>query len=431
MNYISYFLLQFQDSCFQSRRHMKALELNISPLRFAAARAYAALFGQKSFYAGPFRTVRVVDIPEPSLPGDDWVKIQTSYCGFCGSDLNLIILHDSPSAEPFTSFPCILGHEFVGRIVETGAAVRGFAPGDAVAVNPAIGCRIRGITPACSACRADRPGNCRNQAKGRFSPGMFLGLIHDLNGGFAPYVVAHQSQLFHVPEGLDLKTAVMTEPLAVALQALFDNPPRAEDRLLVIGGGVIGNLIVQCARVFAPKCSIAVVDPSPVAGKLAKELGADEIIPPGGIIDRGAVITDATCYKPMLGASILRGGFERVYDTVGSSATLNTAMRVTSELGTVSVVGIGKKLKLDPTPLWLKLLTVKGVYAYGVADWNGSRRHMFEIAMELMAANRVKADRLITHTFQLDDYRRMLKVNMNKAEHGAVKTVVEFNPGIS
>ncbi|ABW67128.1 zinc-dependent alcohol dehydrogenase [Desulfosudis oleivorans] len=405
---------------------MRALELNISPLRFAAARTCAALFGKTSFYRGPGRTVRLVDIPEPSLPGADWVKIQTCYCGLCGSDLNLIMLHDSPSAQPFTSFPCIMGHEFVGRIVEAGAGVQGFATGDAVAVNPTIGCEIRGISPLCPACRAGRPGNCDNQAMGRFSPGMFLGLISDLNGGFAPYVVAHKSQLFHIPDSLALKTAVMTEPVAVALQAVLDNPPGADDTVLVIGGGVIGNLIVQSARVLAPGCRIAVVEPSPLAADLVQDLGADAVVRPGEIFDAAVAMTGGALYRPMLGAPILKGGFDRVYDTVGSSATLNTAMRVTAALGTVSVVGIGSTVKLDPTPLWLKLQTVKGVYAYGMADWQGGPRHVFDIAMELMARGQIQTDRLITHTFRMEEYRRMLAVNMNKAKHGAIKSVVAF-----
>jgi len=255
---------------------------------------------------------------------------------------------------------------------------------------------------------------------------MFLGLIRDLNGGFAPYVVAHQSQLFHIPDGLALKTAALTEPVAVALQAVLDNPPRDGETILVIGGGVIGNLIVQCIRALNIECRIAVVEPSALAANLARNLGADETVRPGEVFDKAEAMTGATIYRPMLGPPILKGGFDRVFDTVGSSATLNTAMRVTAVLGTVSMVGIGNTVKLDPTPLWLKLQSLKGVYAYGMADWQGARRHVFDIAMELMVSRRIQADRLITHTFRLEEYRRMLEVNMNKAKHRAVKTVVAF-----
>ena len=75
------------------------------------------------------------------------------------------------------------------------------------------------------------------------------------------------------------------------------------------------------------------------------------------------------------------GGFSRVYDTVGISATLNVSMRLLTAMGTLSVVGIAGDAKLDLTPLWLKLQTIKGVYAYGMETFNGKKQHVFEIAM--------------------------------------------------
>lgn len=405
---------------------MQALQLNISPLTFVAGKACAALFGRASYYRGPGRTVKLADIPEPSLPASDWVKIKTKACGFCGSDLNLIMLHDSPSAQPFTSFPCVMGHEFVGEIVETGTTVSGFAAGDRVVVNPALGCRTRGVVPLCPSCRSGRDGNCEHMAEGRFSPGMFLGLCKDLNGGFAPYVVAHQSQLFSVPEALTTEAAVMTEPVAVALQAVFDNRPEGNEKILIIGGGVIGNLMVQSVRALAPECRISVVEPATFAAELAVACGADDIIPPGGLFPKTVEVTGARLYKPLIGQPVPMGGFDRVYDTVGVSATLNLSMRVLKAMGTLSVVGIGGDVKLDLTPLWLKLQTVKGVYAYGPVNDGGGRRHVFETAMDMMQQKRITAEQLVTHRFRLEDYRRMIEINMNKGRHRAMKTIVTF-----
>ncbi len=405
---------------------MQALQINITPLSFVTGKAMAAVFGRSSYYRGPGKTVKLVDIPEPSLPAPGWVKIRTSACGFCGSDLNLIMLHDSPSAQPFTSFPCILGHEFIGEITETGADVGGFKSGDRVAVNPALGCVARGIAPPCPPCRAGRVGNCENTAEGAFSPGMFLGITRDLNGGFAPYVVAHQSQLFHVPEDLSLEAAVMTEPAAVALQAVFDNPPSDNEKILVVGGGVIGNLVVQSIRVLAPGCHISVIEPTAPAAELVLSVGADEIISAREIFPRTAEITGARLYRPAIGQPVPMGGFDRVYDTVGASTTLNQSLRVLKTMGTLSVVGIGGDVKLDLTPLWLKLQTVRGVYAYGLVEYNGEKRHVFDIALDMINRGKIKAAALVTHKFHLADYRRMIAVNMNKGRHKAVKTVVVF-----
>lgn len=405
---------------------MKALQFNVNVPKFIMAKSLGLVFGDSAFFKGPAKTVSIVDIPEPSLPAPDWVKIKTHLCGFCGSDANLIRLHDSPTASPFTSFPCVIGHEIAGEIVETGPGVEGFSAGDRVTINPGLGCETRNISPICPSCRAGRPGNCENFASGSLPPGMFIGINSGLNGGFAPYLVAHKTQLFKVPEELSTESAVMAEPVSVALQTLFDNMPSESDKILVIGGGVIGNLIIQSARAFSPGCRIFVIEPSPFAAELALKYGANEIIPVRDVFDRTAKITGATIYKPMIGKKIAMGGFNRIYDTVGSTATLFLSMRILASLGTLSVVGIGADVKLDLTPLWLKLQTVKGVYGYGFVEYNGEKRHVFDIALDFMKQEKIRADVLVTHKFPLADYMEMIDVNLHKGRHKAVKTVVSF-----
>ena len=405
---------------------MKALQFNVNVPKFVAAKALRTFFGARVFYKGPVKTVQLADVPEPRLFTQDWVKIKTLYCGFCGSDLNLITLHDSPSASPFTSFPCVIGHEIVGEIIETGSNVQGFQNGDMVAINPGLPCEARGITPLCGPCSAGRSSNCENFAEGSLPPGMFLGINNGVNGGFAPFLAAHQSQLFKVPEGLNIESAVMAEPVAVALQTIFDNMPEADEKILVIGGGVIGNLVIQSIRALARGCSVFVVEPSSFAADLAKKAGADEVIPSKELFRQTSRITGARVYKPMLGMEIPMGGFDRVYDTVGISSTLNLSMRLMAAMGTLSVVGIGGDVRLDLTPLWLKLQTIKGVYAYRHVAFSGRRQHVFEIAMDLMRNGKIKADVLVTHKFALEDYAQMIQVNLNKQKHRAVKTVMTF-----
>ncbi len=406
---------------------MRALEFDVNVPKFALAKVLRTVFGNKVFHRGPAKTVHLADVPEPTLPTPEWVKIKTRYCGFCGSDLNLITLHDSPSASPFTSFPCVLGHEIVGEIIETGAHVNGFQTGELVTVNPGLTCEARGISSLCGPCSAGRSSNCENFAEGILPPGMFLGITKGVNGGFAPYLVAHRSQLFKIPHGLSPKSAVMTEPLAVALQTLFDNMPKPGEKVLLIGGGVIGNLIIQSIHHLVPDCGVYAIEPSPSAANLAKKAGAIEAIPSKDLFSGTSRVTGARMYKPMIGMEISMGGFDRVYDTVGISRTLNLSMRLMKTMGTLSVVGIGGDVKLDLTPLWLKLQTIKGVYAYGYAAHGGERRHVFEIALDLMKKGAINAGELVTHEFRLEDYDQMIEANLNKEEHRAMKTVVAFH----
>jgi (R,R)-butanediol dehydrogenase / meso-butanediol dehydrogenase / diacetyl reductase len=403
---------------------MKALQFNITIPNYLVLQLLGRL-NKKFYYDGPFTTVKLVEVPEPNLQNQDWVKIKIRLCGFCGSDLNLLMVKDSPMASPFTSFPCVFGHELSGDVVEIGNSVGNCRIGDLVTISPVLSCEPRGITPVCPVCAAGRPGNCERVAEGGFSPGMFTGICKDISGGFAEYMVVHKSQVYRVPAGVSAESAALTEPLAVGLQAVLDNRPSDSDRVLVIGGGVIGAMIVKAIRGLGIGCTITVVEPSAFNADYIKKSGANHVIA-GGIIEAAEKITGAKAYKPMLGERIMQGGFDKVYDTVGHSPTLQMALISTAGCGTVSLVGIGNKVTFDPTPLWLKLQTLKGCYAYGYNDTPTGRKHAFEIALDLMENKKIHVEDMLTHTFAIEEYQELIKLNMNKGAHQAIKTAVRF-----
>ncbi|NMD40174.1 MAG: alcohol dehydrogenase catalytic domain-containing protein [Deltaproteobacteria bacterium] len=403
---------------------MKALYFNITVPNYLALQVLGRI-SKKYYFEGPFATVSLKDVPEPKLPNQDWVKIRVRLCGFCGSDLNLLMVTDSPMASPFTSFPCIFGHELCGDVVETGKGVDTCTVGDLVTVSPLLSCVPRGISPVCPVCAAGRPGNCEHFAEGAFAPGLFAGICRDVGGGFAEYMVAHKSQVFPVPKGVSPEAATLTEPFAVGIQTVLDNRPEEKDRVLVIGGGVIGTMIVKAIRGLGIGCTITVVEPAAFNAEYVRRSGADHVVP-GGIIDAALKMTGAVVYKPMLGERIVQGGFDRVFDTVGHSDTLQQALIVTAGSGVVSLVGIGRTITLDPTPLWLKVQAIKGCYGYAYNDTPSGRKHAFEIALELVQSGRVQVEDMLTHSFPIEGYRELIEVSMNKSAHRAVKTAVRF-----
>jgi (R,R)-butanediol dehydrogenase / meso-butanediol dehydrogenase / diacetyl reductase len=403
---------------------VQALLLSISPARFAVLQPFKML-SETFCYRGPLSVLKLAEIPDPKLPSPEWVIIKTRLCGFCGSDLNLIFLRDSPTAMPFTSFPCVPGHEFCGEIIEAGSDAKNWKSGEFVVVSPGLNCDTRGISPACRACAMGRPGNCENFAEGSLSPGLFTGICKDVGGGFAEYTVAHKSQLFRIPEGVTQESAVLNEPLAVGLQAVLDNMPASGEKVLIIGGGVIGAMVVKSIRALGPMCDITVAEPSPFAAAYVMESGADRTVT-GDLIDAAAEITGARSYKPMLRARIPMGGFDRVYDTVGHQKTVNASMRVLAAGGTLSLIGIGNDIRLDMTPLWLKIQTIKGCYGYGFNKTQSGERHAFEIALDLIDKKKVRVDDMLTHTFALSEYQKMIGVNIMKAKNRAIKTAVSF-----
>jgi threonine dehydrogenase-like Zn-dependent dehydrogenase len=404
---------------------MKALQFSVSVPQWIALKALG-LINRKVYYKGPLAAIKLVDIAEPQLPSEEWVKIETLMCGFCASDLNLIFLKESPTASPFTSFPCVIGHEICGRIASVGSHVNRVQPGDVVTVSPALNCATRQIEPACPACNQGMVANCENYAAGKLAPGMITGLCTDTGGGFAPYFVAHKSQVFKLPEAATPEEGVLIEPLTVGLQAVYSNLPQKGEKVLIIGSGVIGTMVLKAIRALDSDCRVVVADPSTFAADLAKKAGAEEVISGKDVFAETAQLTGATRFKPMMGPEILMGGFDRIYDTVGSPGTLNTSMRCLKAGGTLSQVGIWHDVKLDLTPLWLKQQTLKGVYGCGYATYKGEWKHMFEIALDMVRGGTVTLADMITHKFSLAKFEEMIAVNLAKEQHRAVKTAVSF-----
>ncbi len=404
---------------------MKALQFSVNIPQFILLKALG-LVHRRFYYTGPFATVKLIDIPEPQLPSPEWVKIKTRACGFCGSDLSLILLRESPSGSPFSSFPCVIGHEVSGEIVEKGTDAGDLSRGDRVTIAPNLNCPTRGIEPGCSSCQSGRVASCENYAEGSLAPGMFIGICKDVGGGFAPFFVAHRSQVFKLPDKVSYEFGAMMEPLAVTLQAVFDNRPGSGEDVLVIGGGVIGNLIVQAIRGLDIDCRITVAEPSPFHAELAEKAGADHLITDGDLLTHTSRITNANSYKPLLGKNILMGGYAKIFDAVGNSETLNAAMRGLAAGGTLSVVGIGHDVKLDLTPLWLKLQTIKGVFSNSYVNVNNKKQHVFEVAIDLVKNNKVHLEDMVTHKFPIDGFTEMIEVNLAKGRNKAVKTIMTF-----
>ncbi|MBU2055965.1 MAG: zinc-binding dehydrogenase, partial [Proteobacteria bacterium] len=230
-----------------------------------------------------------------------------------------------------------------------------------------------------SGCRARRHGDCG-----------------DLHKGFARVKCKDCNHEYLLPSPASW---AMIEPLAVTLEAVLANRPEKGDRVLIIGGGVIGNLLVQTIRSLGSDCRITVSEPSKFHAELAARAGADDLITDGDLFGHAAEITGARRYRPMLGQEILMGGFTKVFDVVAKTGTLRAAMRVMAGGGVLSVVGIGDEVKLDLTPLWLKLQTIRGVYSYGWHAIDGERRHAYDLALGLVREGKVRLDGMITHRF--------------------------------
>lgn len=406
---------------------MKALTFDPTIPRFLATRALARLRRDAAW--GPFAPLQLREVPEPSLPGPDWVRVEVRLGGICGSDLHTIHLDSSPSLSALTSFPFVLGHENVGTIVEAGRQAGELAVGRRVTVEPALPCAARGLAEPCSHCAAGNYNLCLRVTEGHLAPGLMIGACRDTGGSWARRFVAHRSQLFPVPDGMTDETALMAEPLACAAHAAVTYPSGEEDRVLVVGGGVIGQCAVAALRAAGSPARIIALVKHSFQGEMAARLGADHVV----TLQRGdghypelAGLLGSALRRPMLGKRVLPGGADLTIECVGSSRSLDDSLRLTRPGGRVVILGLASIVSgVDWTPVWLKELQVTGSYIYRWETWQGRRRRTMEIALEWLAAGRADLGRLVTHRFPLERYRDALGAATGKAQSRAFKVVFQ------
>jgi threonine dehydrogenase-like Zn-dependent dehydrogenase len=254
-----------------------------------------------------------------------------------------------------------------------------------------------------------------------------MGYHRDLPGGWGEMMVAHQSQLFPLPDEMEDRMAVLVEPLSIGVHAVLQSPPRPQEPVLVIGSGPIamGAIWALKATGFTGDLVAQVKRPQEVA--LARELGATDTVAPGPEARQALVDTGAMAYQPIVGPEVYAGGgFPLIYDCVGKKESLDQALRYASPRGRVVMLGCSAQLRsLDLTLLWARELEVRGFLGYGREEWRGEEKHTFEVTRELLMEVGIPVEKLVTHVFPLRQYRDALKAASNRRSSGAMKVVLE------
>lgn len=359
-----------------------------------------------------------------ALPGPEWVRLKPRLCGICGSDISMLTNRSGPALSPFISFPLTPGHEVVADVVEAGAASGAFAPGQRVVVNPIISCEMRGLPP-CASCRRGEPGLCTNTAEGSLSPGMLVGFCKDVPGGWAEEMIVHRSQLFAAPDELSDKTAVLIEPLSVAVHAVLKSPPPAEAKVLIIGSGTIGLLVLSAIRLLGHTCDVTMLARHPIQETMAMKLGATRVLRDAG--DAAVKIAGAKSYKPIKGKPAYAGGFDWVFDCAGSSRSVDDAFRVAGPNAHVVMVGCASELShVEFSYVWARELQVSGCYVYGKEHGIEHQPHTFEITMKVLADHPdFPLSEIVTHVVPLADWREAMQLSLRRGSHGAIKVAFD------
>lgn len=420
---------------------MKAIQFNPQIPRYAFGLAAQKI--SPSVLWNGMSCTQMREVAEPQLPNEEWLKIKTRYGGICGSDTGTIHLHTSPYLSPWSSFPFTFGHENFGTIAEVGARAGDFKIGERVVCDPILWCKPRGFFEPCRFCARGETNLCERLREGVIAPGVETGFCRDTGGSWSEYYVAHSAQVYRVPENVSDENAVLVEPFCIGLHAALQAPPREHETVVIMGAGVIGLVTLTALRATGSRANIWVVARYPFQADAARKLGASDVI--DGKADFSAEIAKRTggeMLKPIIGKRVMsKGGVDVMYECVGSDDSIDDALRLTRNRGRVVLVGVpGITKNVDWTPIFSKELNVSASYNSNHAEpYEGKKRAAFEIALEMMAGERVGTELksaplrspldlawLVTHKFKLGNYAEAFQLLEKRGASKAIKAVFEF-----
>lgn len=240
------------------------------------------------------KTFAVTDLPTPHAgPGE--LVLRNQVCGVCGTDVH--IYHGEPGSADVNP-PVVLGHEYSGEVVEVGEGVTGFAVGDHVTVDPNIYCGH------CAYCQNGKKQLCPSMEA--------IGVTRD--GGFAQYSRIPASQAFKLEPTVPWEAAAMAEPLACCLHGIDLAGIQVGDKVCVVGGGAIGLLMVQLAKLSGAS-QIVLSEPNEKRRQVGLQLGANASLDP----------TRPDAQEAF--AQVLDGGANVVIECVGNVSAVKSAFQ--------------------------------------------------------------------------------------------------------
>ena len=328
-------------------------------------------------------TFAVEDLPVPQAgPGE--LVVRNKVCGVCGTDVH--IYHGEPGSADVNP-PVVLGHEYSGEVVEVGEGVTGFAVGDHVTVDPNIYCGH------CAYCQNGKKQLCPSMEA--------IGVTRD--GGFAQYSLIPASQAFKLEPTVPWEAAAMAEPLACCLHGIDLAGIQVGDKVCVVGGGAIGLLMVQLAKLSGAS-QIVLSEPNEKRRQVGLQLGANAALDPTRPDSQEAF------------AQVLGGGANVVIECVGNVSAVKSAFQFAGKGATVLLFSVPKVDATFDLPLfdvYKKELTIKGSFV-------NPDTHARDVA--LINSGKVDFGPIITHRFPLDQLPEAIAMQMSDA---SIKVVVE------
>jgi len=319
------------------------------------------------------------DIPKPQ-PGPGQVLVKVKSVGVCGSDVHY--WEHCRIGKFVVEKPLILGHEVSGEIAEIGRDVEGFCIGDKVVIEPGTPCG------RCGYCKTGRYNLCK-EIKFFATP--------PFDGAFCEYIAHNSDLIFKIPEGIDMDTATLVEPLSVGTFAAQRAGIGLLDRIIIYGAGVIGICCMLIAKEWGA-ADITMVDIREERLKLALEMGADKTI--------RIPVEEAPGET-----------YDLAFECTGVAASLKDACRTVKPGGKIHVLGLGAN-SLQEIPI------VDVVVGEQTITTSFRYANAFAVTLDIIKKQKEKLSKFITHKFALNDIQKAFETAKNDKD--AMKVIVNL-----
>lgn len=341
----------------------------------------------KALMLQQYNQFEYVESPKPEYGPKD-VLIEVRACGICGSDI-----HGMDGSSGRRVPPLIMGHEAAGVVADIGSDVTACQVGDRVTFDSMISCG------SCYFCRAGSPNLCDDRRVLGVSPGDYR-----QHGAFAEYVVVPEHIIFPLPENISFEHASMAEPVCIALHAVNITPLPLGADVVVVGAGMIGNLVVQALR-KAGCGQIIAVDLDAGKLELAQEVGAT-----AGLVANEVNVAEEV-YKLTGGR-----GADATFEAVGIAPTVQSAIDSTRKGGSVTLVGnLAAEISFP-----LQSIVTREISVYGSCGINGE----YPSALKMIEDGSINVDALISEVAPLSEGASWFD-RLYKQEPGLMKVILQ------
>lgn len=324
----------------------------------------------------PEPVCNVMEVPYPTLE-DGWVIIEVKACGICGSDVASVLRPWEEARRLFRPGQeySVLGHEYVGEIVEVGKGVSDINVGDHVTVNP----WYWNACGKCQSCRSYRPYDCRSPTSVQRT------------GGMAEYASAPAAFVHKLPKDLSWDDGALIEPFTITFAAVYDfSSFRIGKTAAVLGPGPIGLLTLAALELSTPSLTIVTGTNADVSPRLeiAKKFGADVIIN----------VNEEDPVKKVM--ELTEGhGVEYVYEAAGVPL-ISQGLRMLAKEGEYTAIGHahGRPIKMESNDymvLQSKWAKINGMVLQKAGVW-------FTV-IDLLTKRKIDLKPVITHHLSIDD----------------------------